>query len=391
MQTETWSKGCVDAGRKREEHPCQVATRQSGGHRQMKVVHVSPTYFSSESFIGGGERFAEELSRAMSRRLQVRFVSFGRGDRREQISPTYQRVILGTRTSDKMTPFSERLFRELRDADIIHCYQYHVLPTFLAAAYGRLRRKPVFVSDLGGGGWTPAYHIDQSRWITAHLPISEYAAQRLHGRNKRHHVIYGGVDLEKYPERKGQKHDGSVVFLGRILPHKGIHFLIEGLPVGIPLKVIGPVGDEGYYARLRGMAAGKEVEFLHGLSDQEVCERLERAMALVHPTPVNGRGDAGVNELFGLVALEAMACGCPVIASDAGPLPEIVQPGVSGILVPPNTPTAIGAAILSLREDLYGWRRLSEGGRSYAVEHSWESVALRCVDAYALADFSPGL
>ncbi len=349
----------------------------------MKIVHVSPTYFSQESVIGGGERFAEELSRAMSRRVPVRFVSFGRGYRREQISPTYERVTLRTRTADKLTPFSERLFRELRDADVIHCYQYHVLPTFLAAAYGRLRRKPVFVSDLGGGGWTPAYHIDQSRWITAHLPISEYAAQRLPGRNKRYHVIYGGVDLEKYPERKEQGHDGTVVFLGRILPHKGIHFLIEGLPAGVPLKVIGPVGDERYYTRLREMAAGKDVEFLHGLSDQEVRERLQQAMALVHPTPVGGSGNAGANELFGLAVVEAMACGCVPVVTSAASLPELVAGERSGLVVPPNDPLVIGAALRDLSRSPRMWQVLAAGARTRVKERfTWDRAVDRCLEAY---------
>src|SRR5437899_2845863 len=108
----------------------------------------------------------------------------------------------------------------------------------------------------GGGGWTPAYHIDQSRWIRAHLPISRYAARWLPGRNKAHHVIHGGVDLGRYPMRAALEHDGSVIALGRILPHKGLHFLIEGLPESMLLRVVGPIGDAGYYAELRRLAAG---------------------------------------------------------------------------------------------------------------------------------------
>ena len=83
--------------------------------------------------------------------------------------------------------------------------------------------------------------------------------------------------------------------------------------------------------------------------DAEVIERLGRAMALVHPTPVDASGSAGAHELFGLALVEAMARGCPVIASDAASLPEIVTPEVNGLLVPPNRPEAIGAAILRLQ------------------------------------------
>ncbi len=352
----------------------------------MKVVHVTPTYFSSESVLGGGERFAEELARAMADKpeaTEVKLVSFGPRALRERPKPGYERVILESWTRDRMTPFSPRLWPELAGADVIHCHQLFVFPTFLAALSGRLRGSRVFVSDLGGGGWTPGYQIDATRWIAAHLPISEYAARSLPGRNRRHRVIWGGVDLERYPARTEAIHDGSVIFLGRVLPHKGIHFLIEGLPPGVPLEVIGPATDGAYLERLRELARDRDVRFRGALSDEDVIERLGRAMALVHPTPVDEQGRAGANELFGLALVEAMARGCPVIASDAASLPEIVTPEVNGLLVPPNRPEAIREAILRLREDADFWARLSAGARRTVEEKfTWDRVADRCLKAY---------
>jgi glycosyltransferase involved in cell wall biosynthesis len=356
----------------------------------LRVVHVSPTYFAPESVLGGGERFAEELARAMALRAtsaEVKLVSFGPRAFRERPAPRFERVILRSWTDARKVPFSPALARELRGADVIHCHQYFVLPTFLAALLGRLRGSRVFVSDLGGGGWTPGYHVDQSRWITAHLPISEYAARELPGRNRlhrRHRVIYGGVDPHLYPMRPEPAHDGSLVFLGRVLPHKGIHFLIEGLPPGVVLHVVGPQTDPAYLERLQARAAGREVTFHGALPDGEVRALLGRAMALVHPTPVDEHGSAGVHELFGLALVEAMARGCPVIASDAASLPEIVTPEVNGFLVPPNRPQAIGEAILRLRDDPALWARLSVGARRTVEERfTWEGVVERCLEAYA--------
>jgi glycosyltransferase involved in cell wall biosynthesis len=350
----------------------------------MRVVHVTPTYFAPESALGGGERFAEELARAMADRAEVKLVSFGPRAFRESPRAGFERVILKSWTRDRMTPFAPGLLRELRGADVIHCHQFFVLPTFLAALFGRLRGSRVFVSDLGGGAWTPGYQIDQSRWIVAHLAVSEYAARGLHGRNRRCCVIHGGVDLGRYPMRPAPEHDGSAVFLGRVLPHKGIHFLIAGLPPGIPLHVVGPATDAEYLARLRTLAAGKEVHFHGALADEEVIGRLGRAMALVHPTPVGPDGSAGVHELFGLALVEAMARGCPVIASDAASLPEIVEPGVGGLLVPPNDPAAIGEALERLRGDAELWCRLSAGARRRVEERfTWERVVDRCLEAYA--------
>src|SRR5260370_41654534 len=147
----------------------------------------------------------------MSRRAQVKLVSFGRRALRERVSPTYERVILKNWSPRPLVPFSPGLRRELRGADVVHCHQYFVLSTFLAARAGHRQGSRVFVSDLGGGAWTPGFHIDQSRWVTGHLPISRYAALSLPGRIRPHQVIYGGVDLARYPARAAPCHDGSVV------------------------------------------------------------------------------------------------------------------------------------------------------------------------------------
>ena len=179
-------------------------------------------------------------------------------------------------------------------------------------------------------------------------------------------------------------HDGSVVFLGRVLPHKGIHVLIEGLPPGVPLHVVGPEPDPAYAARLRELARDRDVRFHGALPDAEVIALLGRTMALVHPTPVDAAGSAGANELFGLALVEAMACGTPVIASDAASLPEIVEPEANGLLVPPNRPEAIREAILRLRDAPALWRRLSAGARrTVEQKFTWEKVVDRCLAAYA--------
>lgn len=355
----------------------------------LRITFVSPTYFAPESVLGGGERYAEELARAVARSsredVRVRFVSFGPRELRERPASNLERVILRNWSSNPLVPFSPRLAGELADADVLHAFQWFSLPTFLTAWWGRKKR--VFVSDLGGGAWTPGFHLDQERWVRAHLPISAYAARG--GRWRRpHRVIHSGVDLERYPMRPAYEHngehDGSIVFLGRVLPHKGIHFLIEALPPDLPLTVIGTEGTPEYRARLESLAEGKRVTFLSGASDDEVRARLRRAMALVHPTPVDAHGSAGANELFGLALVEAMACGCPVIASNVASLPEIVEHEGSGLLVPPNVPAAITTALERLRGDGALWRRLSQGARARVEERfTWERVAARCLAAYA--------
>ncbi len=350
-----------------------------------KIRCISPTYFAAESVLGGGERFAEELSRALAQSgaAEVRFVSFGSRALRERPEPALERSILRSWTRDPMTPFSPHLFRELVGADVIHCFQRNVLPTFLAAWWGHRHKVPVFVTDLGGGGWTPGYQIDVARWVAAELPISAYAAADLARLGRRFEVIYGGVDLSRYPPRPQEEHNGSVVFLGRILPHKGIHLLIEALPPEVPLHVVGSSSDNAYLDRLRTSAVDKSVHFHGALNDDQVIALLQRAMALVHPTPVDADGSAGVRELFGLALVEAMACGAPVIASRAASLPEIVVDGETGILFSANDPLSLAAAISRLSADPKLWHTLSAAARQRVeANFTWRAVAERCLVAY---------
>ena len=145
----------------------------------MKVVLVSPTCADTEIAQGGGERYVEELAKALADRVETRLVSFGRERKRERPKPGLERVILKSWTRDPLTPFAPGLRKAIRGFDVVHCFQYYTLPTFLAAFFGHRQGSRVFVTDLGGGGWTPGYQIDQSRWIDGHLPISEYAATML--------------------------------------------------------------------------------------------------------------------------------------------------------------------------------------------------------------------
>jgi glycosyltransferase involved in cell wall biosynthesis len=83
-----------------------------------------------------------------------------------------------------------------------------------------------------------------------------------------------------------------------------------------------------------------------------------------------------------------MARGCPVIASDAASLPEIVEPEVGGLLVPPNRPEAIRQAILRLRREPDLWARLSAGARGTVERRfTWSRVVDRCLEAYAGCGF----
>jgi glycosyltransferase involved in cell wall biosynthesis len=347
------------------------------------IALVCPTFFGAESAIGGGERYVHQLALALAPLAPTQLVTFGASYRREMVAGSYERTVLQNWTRRASTPFSPALGEAVRGASVVHCFQYFSLSTFMAAWSARLQGASVFVTDLGGGGWTPGYQIDVSRWIDGHLPLSRYAARGLPGENRRFQILGGAVDTTIFTMRAQPEHDGSVVFLGRVLPHKGVHFLIRALPSGTRLHVIGPATDAAYRAELEILAAGKAVSFHQGLDDDAVVKLLQRAMALVHPTPVDDDGNARANELFGLALVEGMACGCPIIATRAASLPEIVIDGITGILVEPNEPGTIARAIGTLNEDPVRWHAMSRAARKRVEqEYVWSTVALRCLAAY---------
>ena len=121
---------------------------------------------------------------------------------------------------------------------------------------------------------------------------------------------------------------GYLAFLGRISPEKGPDKAIAiAREAGIPLKIAAKVdrADEAYFNSTIQPLLGPGVEFLGEISEQEKSQFLGEASGLLFPIDWP--------EPFGLVMIEAMACGTPVLAFNKGSVAEIVEPGVTGILV----------------------------------------------------------
>ena len=183
----------------------------------------------------------------------------------------------------------------------------------------------------------------------------------------------------------------GVLFVGRLTPHKGVDVLIRALPPDARLTVIGSEGQDpsppesDYPKLLRTLAAGRPVEFLGAIDDDELARRYRTASVLVIPSVERtcyGRRIA-VSELLGLVALEAMASGTPVIASRVGGLPEIVEDGVTGYLVPPGDVASLRRRISDVLDDPAMAAELGSNARERVVtELSWDRCAERCLEAY---------
>lgn len=353
------------------------------------VVHVVPALFDSrDGIIGGAERYAFELARHMAERTSTTLVTFGKHSREENIGNLRIRVLGGARhiRGQRTNPISAHLFSELRKADVVHCHQQHVVASSLSAVFCRLTGRRVFVSDLGGGGWDISGYTSTDRWFHGHLHISEYS--RLingHSANAKARVIFGGVDLQKFSPDCRVPRNGNVLFVGRILPHKGIDDLIRALPNEMTLEVIGRPYGEDYLRDLRVLAAGKRVVFRHDCTDDDIVRAYRESSCIALPSVYRTMyGDeTKVPELLGQTLLEGMACGAPAISTDVASLPEVVESGVSGFVVPPNDARALGTKLRWLREYKDEACEMGRAARRRVVEKfSWPAVVDRCLKFY---------
>jgi glycosyltransferase involved in cell wall biosynthesis len=125
---------------------------------------------------------------------------------------------------------------------------------------------------------------------------------------------------------------GYLAFLGRITEEKGPETAIHlARAAGIPLKIAAKIGraERSYFAqRIKPLIDGKEVEFVGEIDEAHKTEFLGNAAALLFPICWP--------EPFGLVMIEAMACGTPVVAFRCGSVPEVVEDGITGYVVEPD-------------------------------------------------------
>jgi len=194
-------------------------------------------------------------------------------------------------------------------------------------------------------------------------------------------VIQNGVDASFYtPDKAVQRETGRLLFAGRLSPQKGcdiaLHALRELLPAfpGLRLHVAGAGSWEQSYRNLaRRFGLGDQVRWLGWLDPDALREEYRRCSAFLMPSRF---------EPFGLSALEAMACGAPVVASRVGGLPEFITDGASGLLVPPGDSDGLAQAMRRLLVSPAHAQRLAIAAALSASELTWDRAAEQTLRLY---------
>lgn len=139
-------------------------------------------------------------------------------------------------------------------------------------------------------------------------------------------------------------------------------------------------------ADLHRLAEGKPVTFHHDIDDVALVRMYRSALCVVLPSVYDdmyGR-HTDVPELLGQRLLEGMACGTPAIGTRVASIPEVVEDGVTGYLVPPNDPDALGRALASLATNPDRVHQMGQAARQRVAERfSWPGVVSACLEAYA--------
>jgi glycosyltransferase involved in cell wall biosynthesis len=171
------------------------------------------------------------------------------------------------------------------------------------------------------------------------------------------------------------------------MPHKGIDVLINAMPQDMELKVVGSVHDQRYFSLLQDISKHRRVSFHTAATDEDITEAYRSALVTVLPSvyhDVYGH-EHRLPELLGLVLLESMACGTPVICTAVGGMPEIVEENVTGFVVPPNDSIALRDRITWLREHPEARKTMSAHCVCLVNERfTWRHVARRCLDGYQI-------
>jgi alpha-maltose-1-phosphate synthase len=295
-------------------------------------------------------------------------------------------------------------------AEIVHSHTWYAnLGGFLAAALYGIPHvmtvhsleplRPWKAEQLGGGyalsSWCERVAVESAAAVIAVSAgmrsdvLAAYPALD----PGRVHVIRNGIDTTEYAPDPGtdvlaahgvETDRPYVIFVGRITRQKGLPVLLraaEHLDPDVQLVLCAGLSDTpelqaevtGLVEHLRETRSG--VTWIPGmLPKAHVIQLLSHCAVFVCPS---------LYEPLGIVNLEAMACGAPVVASRVGGIPEVVVDGQTGLLVPPDDPAALADAIHSLVRDPERSAAMGQLGRRWvSAEFSWAAIAAQTAELY---------
>lgn len=210
-------------------------------------------------------------------------------------------------------------------------------------------------------------------------------------------VISMGVDLIKtfVPAPHKKRDPGKLIFVGRLVEKKGVNMLLDAMPrilarfPDVHLTVVGsgPL-EKDLYQQCESLNISDHVTFLGGKPQAALPGLYQQAAMAVFPFVSARDGD---QEGLGLVVIEAMGCGCPVIASDLPAVKDTVQHGKTGWTVTPGDSHALADRIIISLENSKKMKKMADRARHRAIElFDWEIITDRyklCINSVLKSRF----
>jgi glycosyltransferase involved in cell wall biosynthesis len=293
----------------------------------MRIAQVSPLYESvPPKLYGGTERVVHYLTEELVRQGHD-VTLYASGD-----SATSARLVAPCATAVRLNPYTidglahhflmlEKVFQSAASFDIIH---FHI--DYLHFPYSR-RCATSHVTTLHG-------RLDIPDLLGLYREFSEVPVVSISDAQRRplnwvnwQATVYHGLPPDLLPFREGD--GGYLAFLGRISPEKRVDRAIEiANKAGMPLKIAAKIekADRKYFeSEVEHLLKSPNVEYIGEITEREKAEFLGKAKAFLFPIDWP--------EPFGLVMIEAMSCGTPVIAFRGGSVDEVIEDGVTGFVV----------------------------------------------------------
>lgn len=197
-------------------------------------------------------------------------------------------------------------------------------------------------------------------------------------------LLPNGIDVNRFRPNRESKIENLLLFVGRLDPYKGLHFLLKSLGYlekPVQLVIIGPlVRYRAYNKKILTLIREINEKTIHKVmymgaqKPNKIIEWYQKASIFVLPS---------LSESFGIVNLEALSCKTPVIASNVGGIPEVVRDHKNGILVPPGNVAKLAQGIQYLLDNDEIRKKFGEEGRKLVVkDFSSEILMKRLLQIY---------